>query len=134
MGHIITHSYFLFNFCRSDPPVTRTAMDALFGDMLSNQEAEPMSSTADVSEEAKTQLRRYRRELVSINVDPLAWWKSKQHIYHLISPLARRYLSIAGTSVPSERLFSAAGNLVSAKRSCLKSDNVDILLFLNKNM
>ena len=42
--------------------------------------------------------------------------------------------SITVTSVPSERLFSSTGNLVSNKRSCLLPENVDKLLFLYENL
>ena len=36
------------------------------------------------------------------------------------------------TSVPSERLFSKAGEITSLKRNRLKSKAVDMMLFLNK--
>jgi len=35
-----------------------------------------------------------------------------------------------GTSVPSERLFSKAGEVVAARRSNIKPKNVDMILFL----
>jgi len=39
-----------------------------------------------------------------------------------------------GTSVPSERLFSEAGEVVAARRSNVKPKIVDMILFLNKNV
>ena len=48
--------------------------------------------------------------------------------------LAKKYLAIPGSSVPSERLFSKAGELISENRSQLKPKNVDTILFLNKNL
>jgi hypothetical protein len=50
-----------------------------------------------------------------------------------ISVLARQYLSIPGTSVPSERIFSATGLLVNKLRNRLSSSVVDHVIFLNKN-
>ena len=38
-------------------------------------------------------------------------------------------LYITASSVPSEWLFSSAGNLINEKRSCLSSENVDYLSF-----
>ena len=43
-------------------------------------------------------------------------------------------ICVPATSVASERVFSSAGDIVSAQRSCLHSDHVDKLLFLKKNM
>ena len=42
-------------------------------------------------------------------------------------------LSVPGTSVPAERVFSAAGATVTARHSNLSSKNVDKLLILNKD-
>ena len=42
--------------------------------------------------------------------------------------------SIPGTSVPSERVFSTAGDVVTAQRATLKSKHVDMLIFLKKNL
>lgn len=67
--------------------------------------------------------------------DPLNWWKSKldHSLFKHFVPLVKRFLCIPGTSVPSEQLFSAAGELISPKRSRLTGTMVEMLLFLNKN-
>ena len=38
-----------------------------------------------------------------------------------------------GTSIPSERIYSTAGDLVSAHRACLDPDHVDMLMFVRTN-
>ena len=64
--------------------------------------------------------------------DPLVWWKQNSHSFPRLSLVARKYLHIPATSTSSERLFSKAGELISARRSCLKPSVVDKILFLNK--
>jgi len=44
------------------------------------------------------------------------------------------FLCIPGTSVPAERVFSTAGDIVNAQRSVLRPDHVDQLIFLKKNL
>ncbi|XP_033931523.1 E3 SUMO-protein ligase ZBED1-like [Pseudochaenichthys georgianus] len=66
--------------------------------------------------------------------DPLAWWKTHKVIFPQLPKLARKYLCIPATSAPSERLFSASGNIVTCQRSCLKPALVDRLVFLAKNL
>ena len=51
-----------------------------------------------------------------------------------LAQLAKAVIGIPATSTPSERLFSTAGNIVTKKRSCLNPENVDVILFLNKNL
>ena len=48
--------------------------------------------------------------------------------------IAKKYLVIPGSSVPLEQLFSKAGESIPQKRSQLKPDNVNMILFLNKNL
>ena len=76
----------------------------------------------------------FKEHLIPREREPLTWWLEHEKKYPNLSKLARKYLSITATSVPSERLFSKAGELVSHKRSCLKPSNVNMLLFLNQNL
>ena len=66
--------------------------------------------------------------------NPLLWWKVNEKRFGFLAPIAKKYLCIPGTSVPSERLFSKAGELISIRRNWLKSKNVDMMIFLNKNL
>jgi hypothetical protein len=50
-------------------------------------------------------------------VCPLEWWHKNSSGYSVLSKIARKYLSIPATSVPCERLFSKADNIIEVKRS-----------------
>ena len=66
--------------------------------------------------------------------NPLEWWKKNKERFPGLATLAKRYLAITATSVPSERAFSLVGHIVNAKRSCLLPENVRTLLFLAENL
>lgn len=81
------------------------------------------------------EMRRYLEEPhIHREDDPLAWWKEHATLFPKLQSLAKRFLCIPASSVPSERLFSKAGELISHRRSSLKEKNVNMILFLNKNL
>lgn len=93
--------------------------------------------------DAPTQSDLLRREidlyatlptLPSKDDDPLEWWRSNQHNFPCLAKLARKYLCVQATSVASERAFSGAGNIVTARRNCLKPSKVNQLCFLSANL
>ena len=69
-----------------------------------------------------------------LNLSLLEWWKKHQYMFPRLSILAKKYLGIPDSSVPSERVFSLAGNLVNKKRSRMKPALVDSIIFLKMNM
>ena len=123
--------YFLDSPVPSPQKKSKSAMEDLFGDVFIVREepAQPVTSRA------REEVQRYRVEPgMPISENPLGWWKDHQHSYPLLSKLAKRILNIQGTSVPSERVFSTAGDIVSAQRATLSPQHVDSLIFLKKNM
>ena len=76
----------------------------------------------------------FNDKLIKREDDPMNWWLLNGKYYPNMSMLAKKYLCITATSVPSEQLFSKAGELVSHKQSCLQPKNVNMLLFLNQNI
>lgn len=66
--------------------------------------------------------------------DSFEWWKANESRFPTIAKIARRYLCVTATSVPSERVFSAAGLVINNKRCSLTPENADMLIFLSKNV
>lgn len=84
-------------------------------------------------QKASAELSMYSSEL-AVNKNPLLWWKENSFRYPIFSALAKTYLVIPATSVPSERAFSTAGHIVNKKRACLHPSSVNMLVFLSENL
>ena len=78
------------------------------------------------------ELDRYLLEPASVE-PALKWWKNRSNVFPNVAILAKKYLCIPASSVPSERIFSLASNIVTKKRCRLSSEMVDHLIFLHKN-
>lgn len=96
-------------------------------------ELEGNYSTQMNTEEDDEVIRYARLKDVRTKDDPLEWWLKNKSSFPVLAQLARKYLSTPATSVPSERLFSDAGNHISAKRTRLSPDLVNRILFLKRN-
>ncbi|XP_011859962.1 PREDICTED: zinc finger BED domain-containing protein 4-like [Vollenhovia emeryi] len=68
--------------------------------------------------------------VISRSKDPLKVWQELKDIYPNVYKVAMKYFVIVGTSVPSERLFSAAGDIISAKRSRIAGKKASQIIFL----
>ncbi|XP_072938838.1 E3 SUMO-protein ligase ZBED1-like [Epargyreus clarus] len=60
------------------------------------------------------------------------FWDLNKHLKPL-DKLAKKYLIVPGTSVRSERVFSATGYIINDRRNSLKADAVEMICFLNQN-
>ena len=106
-------------------------LETLLGDMFhyGDQPVKPNALDA-----AKSEIKAYIDEpSVPLDTNPLVWWKQAAYKFPLLSKLAIDTLVVQGTSVPSERIFSTAGDVISKKRSMLTGDHVNEIIFLNRN-
>jgi len=62
----------------------------------------------------------------------LVWWEKEGSAYPKLQKIAPKYLILQGTSVPSERVFSKAGNIITKKRNRLEGENASSLIFLSE--
>lgn len=108
-----------------------SAMGCLFGDTYCTD-----SPDQDISLLLQKEMLMYEQESpIPAQQNPLMWWKTLgSGRYPHVAQMAKKYLSIPGSSVRSERVFSSAGNIVNKKRSALAPSNVDYLVFLANNL
>lgn len=67
---------------------------------------------------------------IPLHENVFKFWNVHRTMYSHISKITEPYLSLVTTSVPSERLFSKAGNILTNKRNRLKGEKLQHLLFL----
>lgn len=83
---------------------------------------------------SRKELSKYMDYHIDDGISILEFWKTHESIFPLLSKLARRYLCIPASSASSERNFSTAGITFAQRRTNLKEETVDDLLFLHSNL
>lgn len=66
-----------------------------------------------------------------IKSDPLGFWFTNKSNFPRLYEMALKFLLIPATSVPAERLFSMAGNIITEKRNRISEKHLEETLILN---
>ena len=90
----------------------------------------PPAERRTVEEEFNVYLKETE---IDVNCVPLCWWKAHAQTYPRISLLARKWLGIPAPSTSSQRLCSTARYVTDQRLCSLTPENVNMLVFLNKN-
>uniref|UniRef100_A0A1A8V2R8 Chromosome undetermined SCAF9096, whole genome shotgun sequence, Uncharacterized protein n=1 Tax=Nothobranchius furzeri TaxID=105023 RepID=A0A1A8V2R8_NOTFU len=91
--------------------------------------------TTNATADSIIEVQRYLAEgNISRQEDPLTYWGNRKTSYPHLFHLALQFLCTPASSVPCERVFSKAGEIVSKKRNRLNAKTLDKLIFLNKNL
>ena len=98
------------------------------------QSAKQAVRSDDIPGRARTELRGFLgRNPVDITANPLEVWERLRpdfpHLY--LYTVARRFLTVVATSLPSERAFSKAGIIMDDKSSRLTGEHVAMRMFLS---
>jgi len=89
------------------------------------------ANVPSLTDELETELAKYLAAPCQPRAsDPFTWQRDNTARFPLLSDAAQRYLAAPATSVPSECLFSSAGD----NRTCSLAENLERLVFLKANL
>jgi hypothetical protein len=95
------------------------------------QQIQPEIQNEDLQSTISNEVSQYlSSSLCFLKQNPFEEWEKLKINFPRLYPIARKYLQISATSVPAERLFSKAGNIMTAKRNRLLGKRLNKLLFL----
>ncbi|CAG8817579.1 356_t:CDS:2, partial [Racocetra persica] len=76
------------------------------------------------------ELTKYLNEAtLPININPLEWWKLNSFHFPVMSQMVKDFFAIQATSVPSEQIFSKAGDTIWAKYARFSEKSVQSLMY-----
>jgi hypothetical protein len=93
-------------------------------------------STSNVSKlDLDDEISNYSNMNIALNENssPLDFYKLHGNQFPILSDIAKKIFSISPTSVPSERLFSKAGELISLKRNRIKPNSAEKITILDQS-
>lgn len=103
-----------------------------FDRLVSSQHQTRRQSTTECYQQ---ELQLYLNEpVIERSSCPFRWWSLNKARFPSLATVAREFLAIPCTSVPTERLFSKAGEIITKKRSSIKPMKADQTIFLMENM
>ena len=102
--------------------------DSIFGALFGSDKRHKKKAN-----EVESYLNESITEKAEFNSNTYEWWNDHKKIFPVLSILARKFLSVPATSVPSERLFSDAGNNMTNRRTSLSSKIFQELIFVKRN-
>lgn len=89
------------------------------------------STTPTTPSHHKSQTENYFEESVAERtVTAIEWWKLNAYWFPDLARMARNYMSVPASSVPSEQLFSRAGDIITKKRNLLLDSSSSALLLV----
>ena len=113
----------------SPPPAKARKVD-FFGFMSSPSNQQ----TPRVKCRGKKEIEEYlSEECAAMDSDPFLYWKTHSNKFPNIAKVASKYLAVAATSAPVERLFSVAGKTFRAERCSLKDNTFQNLIMIKCN-
>ncbi|XP_056871243.1 zinc finger BED domain-containing protein 4-like [Takifugu flavidus] len=126
---------------QEDPPSTSTAQPEPAASSqvidpwkLLDRDAEEARASRNATADAIVEVQRYlSAPPLERSQDPLVYWTTNKALYPNLYHLANQYLATPASSVPCERVFSKAGEIVSKREKPPQTLDCEKLLFLNKN-
>ena len=117
----------------SDPSIKKRKLSSWLKETveLLSSSSTPQTPNQKIKKEIEDYLKL---PMLDAEMDPLQWWKVHMVVLPTMAKLAQKYLSVCASSSPSERIFNCSGNIVSKKRTLLKPEKVNMLVFLNRNL
>lgn len=118
-----------------DPVINVTTLqnthsDCLWGEHDVEVSAQASTSSSNSDENVLTGLQLYLiTNVENRSSSPIEYWESSS--YPGLSQVAKKYCCVLASSVPSERLFSKVGNILTDCRSRLLSKRLFQLTFLS---
>ena len=79
------------------------------------------------------ELQNYLSIAINDDIDELTFWRNNEKVYPKLANLAKKYLSIQATEVPSERIFSSGEYLSKMKNGKLSKVSMMRSSFINYN-
>ena len=119
----------------SMPSTSTSTVDNLMNIFDSNDDVDMGEGELSLEEKIENEISQYNAMRIdhADKLNVLDWWKAQHVNFPHLFKVFQRYLHIPSTSVPSERMFSVAGNILTEKRARLSPINVNMLTFFHHN-
>jgi hypothetical protein len=76
--------------------------------------------------------RHYQMDVKNIKC-PLQWREKHKSMFSIVGFCVGKILGIVGSQIETKRIFSFVRIFISRRRCCLQSENLNKLIFVNKN-
>ena len=105
-----------------------------FWDIVDKAEENNDNNEEDNKNDVNKKLQFYLKMPIQLKkTNPLLFWNENGSVLYTLNILAKKFFSFPACTVTSERLFSAASQIITKRRNMIKAKNAEMLLVLREN-